>query len=792
METFVKRRTLSILIFILLEGLISLSWFNRSSSLPYLALGAFLFLSSVLILVNRNSFPGLINLHPLLSLFALYTLYRFLSTALSPLPLHALEVFNLDLFRLVLFGALFVTYSNYWKHGEFEFSILFMAGIFTTVNLIILSIRFAQIANVPELPLLPTFIAYRLPGGLLIHPNFEAAFLNLVIPFALVRWYRSGNHRIKLFWIAVILVFLVVEYFCSSRGAWLSLLCSGFLTLSLLWLSRFESVGTGIKAFLKIITPKRIAAAGIILAIAAFGFSQLLSFEVEQRSHVPIATARTAIWKIGFDVIKESPILGSGPGSFHYLSAWFSNIPPGFFLSHAHNVWIQILAESGVPGLLLTLGMAALILRSLIRIWNRKDTAMRMMLIPIAGAIAGLFLHNLVDFSFDVPLITFVFICFLVILARTEPDGRITNLKPTTIGVLLLAGSSLYLLLGWWNHRGSTLMSEGVAEASDGYWAEAANRICEAEQEVPGYTFYGFQCGLALAIAADRNDDPSLLDHAIEVYHHSLEADPYWPVHRANLAALEFNQGEVNRAITDLSAASQHANRNPIFLVNLGWMYEQTGQSLLAEKAYGQALDLDPWLVRSSFMQNSTLREILAEPMEATILDNSAAQPALSGWMYLDHGAYVQAVSIFERNLTQDPADALSHAGLALALAFQNDTSEQASHHLQLAQFYAERSFVVQDAVGLMALIRGDDAQASDSFLGVFQTLRNRNDSVSYYASTYPRPFLPGDTVPQLISMPVSSEIYQHLLWLAADLERSGDDESATEIRDWVESQLAY
>jgi O-antigen ligase/tetratricopeptide (TPR) repeat protein len=792
MKISANRKTIRVLTFILLEGLITLGWFNRSSLLPYLTLGAFLLLSSILILAQRSSLPGQIGISPLLILLSVYTLYRVLSITFAPLPLHGLEVISRDIFLLILFGVLLVSYSRYWGMGEFESSILILAGIFTTVNLIIIGLKFIQILNVSGLPLLPTLLAYRLPGGFLIHPNFEAGFLNLVIPFALVQGYRSGNQRTKTLLTALIFSFLVVEYFCSSRGAWISLLGSGFVTVSLVWLSRFENIGSGIRAFLKLVTPRRIAAAVIVLAIATFCFSQLLAFEVAQRSHSPIATARTGIWKIGLNVVSESPILGSGPGSFHYLSAWFSNIPPGFFLSHAHNVWIQILAESGVPGLLLALGMAAFILRSMIRIWNSKDGGMRMTLIPIAGALTGLVIHNLVDFTFDVPLISFLFICFLVILDRTEPRERSTKLSLATFGFLLLVGSSLYLLLAWWNHRGANLMSEGVAAAREDDWTIAASRICEAEQNAPGYTFYGFQCGLALATAAERNDDAGLLAPAIEVYRYSLLADPYWPVHRANLAALEFKTGETTRAINDLAAASQQAMRNITLLVNLGWMYEQTGQSQLAENTYLQALDLDPWLIRSSYMQNSALRRVLSQSMQSAISEDPALQPALFGWLHLDQGEYGQAALVFEHNLELDPADEFSHAGMALALALQDGPSERADQHLDLAAFYSRGSYLLQDAAGLVALIRGEHAKARDYFLTVFEMLRDRNESVNFYANMYPRAFLPGDSVPQLISAPVPGEVFQHLLWLAGELERSGDNEQAAGIRDWVALQRRY
>jgi O-antigen ligase/tetratricopeptide (TPR) repeat protein len=789
MRISANRRLTTILIFFLLEGLITLGWFNRSSILPDLALSIIVFASSVWIIKHQNSVKNRIGVTPLFLLLSAYTLYRFVSIFFAPLPLHAMEAAAPDLFQLILFGVLLVTFREYWKQDELTVSVLIMAGIFTSVNLLILGIRFLQIVQSPGAPLLSTFLAYRLPGGFLLHPNFEAAFLNLVVPFALIRWHQSINRRKRTLWSILILSFLVVEYFCSSRGAWLSLLLSGSVTISMLWLARFEQLGTGINQLRKLITPARIFSALLLIALAAFGFNRLLSFEVEQRAHLPISTARTAIWSIGLDVIRESPWLGSGPGSFHYLSAWFSNIPPGFFLSHAHNVWIQIVAESGIPGLLLALSLAWFIILSIARSWNTRDYGQRIAVVPIAGAMAGLFLHNLVDFTFDVPLISFLFICFLVILDRNVAVQRKLNIKTTAFCVLLMAGSILFLVLAWWNHRGSGLMAEGVAAAKAGSWTKAADLICGAEESSPGYTFYEFQCGLALATLANQTEDVPLLEQAKAMYQHNLRVDPYWPIHRANLAALEFSTGENALAIHELDLASQQATHNVIFRINLGWMYERSGEMHLAANSYEQALLLDPWLVRSSFMRNSAIRRSVTDSFDLSEIGAEDPYKALTGWMFLDNGDYKDAESLFHENIEANPTDAISRAGMALALFYQEGLSEQVTQQIELANFYAEGSYLVQDTAGALALHNGDFAQARAAFLGVYDALSNRNDSVNFYASTYPRPFLPSDAVPQLLSLPVSDGIYQHLLWLADDLEQSDRRDMAVKIRDWIEVQ---
>lgn len=56
---------------------------------------------------------------------------------------------------------------------------------------------------------------------------------------------------------------------------------------------------------------------------------------------------RFRIWKAAFMMFKESPLLGKGLGSFTYYSSRYMNIVP----QYAHNCYLQIMAETGLLGL---------------------------------------------------------------------------------------------------------------------------------------------------------------------------------------------------------------------------------------------------------------------------------------------------------------------------------------------------------------------------------------------------------------------------------------------------------
>jgi len=74
---------------------------------------------------------------------------------------------------------------------------------------------------------------------------------------------------------------------------------------------------------------------------------------------------RTDIWTVGWRMVEDHPVRGIGAGNFEFTSIHYL-IQPGiiqfdeFFLSApkvAHNSYLQVLAETGIVGLILFLGM---------------------------------------------------------------------------------------------------------------------------------------------------------------------------------------------------------------------------------------------------------------------------------------------------------------------------------------------------------------------------------------------------------------------------------------------------
>lgn len=198
-----------------------------------------------------------------------------------------------------------------------------------------------------------------------------------------------------------------------SRGAWLALAVAALTTNLLL--------GPRVRAW-------TVAAALIGTLIVLAGASNLLPATVSERittaaSNFTIFDAgrvtvtpenwaiveRMATWQAGWGMFRDHPILGVGAGNFdaaygrYYLRGWQN--PPG----HAHNYYLNVLAEMGMIGLAgylaFVAGCFALVVRAVRRSrsdrWMRADRASilspRWTAIAVLGALTGLTVHNLLD-----------------------------------------------------------------------------------------------------------------------------------------------------------------------------------------------------------------------------------------------------------------------------------------------------------------------------------------------------------------------------------------------------------
>ncbi len=246
---------------------------------------------------------------------------------------------------------------------------------------------------------------------------------------------------INVLWFPVAFLFLTGK---STSYRWMPLLLGGGLFVMSTALFATASRG-GIATWLLLLPillwagyrhtqSRRLVAMIPLIALLAYLCSVLLldtsvadrSFQLAQD---PSTNARLLLWQSTIQMVQAHPFSGTGWGSFvNYYPAYRSpleNSSAGFF---AHNDYLQLAAEGGVPALLLQLGVLLGVLFQLKRSLKRAADAAGLESTALLLGVLALFIHAGVNFIFYV---AFMNILAGLYLARA---AQLTD-TPCTISV---------------------------------------------------------------------------------------------------------------------------------------------------------------------------------------------------------------------------------------------------------------------------------------------------------------------------------------------------------------------
>ncbi len=255
--------------------------------------------------------------------------------------------------------------------------------------------------------------------GLFVSPNQYAAYANLLLPvcLALARHFQvsaerrmASSHPGYLFLFLSILLELSIFLSGSRAGILVSfIMIGGFLLVE--WVAfpvnkRFE-IGLGVLVLLGVgVVASLMVDPGIVQKLIAWWKVALGGVEVN------VLTRWEALGGV-IQLFQDRWVAGSGVGTFAEVFPYYQSPEVAGFFRHAHNEYLQILAEFGVIGSLL-LGS------SLVLMWvfpaNRRHAGFelgRRGRASLLLALGGLALHSLVDFPLRAPVIGFLAAAFM-------------------------------------------------------------------------------------------------------------------------------------------------------------------------------------------------------------------------------------------------------------------------------------------------------------------------------------------------------------------------------------------
>lgn len=260
--------------------------------------------------------------------------------------------------------------------------------------------------------------------GTFINHNHFAGFLELTFPFMLgtVFYYfqiwkdghRRGPGRVDratssaagvqaLLYAFLLIVAVVGVIFSRSRGgilsAFFAILVIGFLAQLKV---RRKAWFLGIAAF-------------VLIAIVYgmwIGLNPVLSrFEALRGGAQTLeAEGRLPTWQATIGLIRHHPLTGTGLGTFQYAFPHVQTYMLTYHFTHAHNDYLEILAETGWLGaILLFVPIVALLIKMIHSFVTDTRRYRPAMTLGCIGATLAILCHSVTDFNLHIPANALVF-----------------------------------------------------------------------------------------------------------------------------------------------------------------------------------------------------------------------------------------------------------------------------------------------------------------------------------------------------------------------------------------------
>ena len=287
-----------------------------------------------------------------------------------------------------LYGIAFYTALINWPPAQRQPS--WIAGLIMVIGVglaviapVFSNLSFGKLFNVPALEALNQRLSALVPGN--VNANQVGGALVVILPVTLAMALRGSGRR----WLSALsalaaLFMLGMLLLTQSRGAYLAALIALPVVVVLRW-PRWRW---------------RLAAAAILGVVAFFAIGpQRVVDLVLGGSSANGLSGRLEVWSRALYAISDFPFTGIGIGTFNRVIPMlypFFTIAPDAKLDHAHNLFLQVGLDLGLPGLIAYLALLLATLAALIDV-VRRAAADRMLAAGALGGFTAMLIHGLVD-----------------------------------------------------------------------------------------------------------------------------------------------------------------------------------------------------------------------------------------------------------------------------------------------------------------------------------------------------------------------------------------------------------
>ncbi len=483
--------------------------------------------------------------------------------------------------RILYVAALLVVYLVAVETSDDQSFRSRLSGLSALSAGLLAAVGIAQFAGFPLFPDLQLFGRLRM-YSLVGNPNYLAGSLAALLLFSLYWFLQGGTVRRLTGGVAIILA-LVCLLLTRSRGGWLACICGVIIFVGILVKNSYfpsypDRSGRRRRMIKKLALAAAAMVAGLIITVSFWNDRLDLGERVKSALDPdnPNIRKRLLMWKVSWKIVGDHPVFGVGLGT---LGDRYLDYQRRYFLegneddrkysaspNHIHNDYLELAAETGVPGVILFLSfLAAVFWRGLSSLPgngenNRTDPLVSRLRFEdetlwrasLSASAAACLVDGLVGFPLSLPVSGVVLFGSLGLLAgkRLSPvtecrtSGFTLGWIPAAItGVVL----PVLLLIMLFRLAASDIhISSAIGLVKTGHGEAAVKHLTAAANYNPWNPLIPYYQAQAAVLSGDT-------DRALSLYGESLNRKAGYMAH--------YNRGSIYSAMKLYSQARDEYNR---------------------------------------------------------------------------------------------------------------------------------------------------------------------------------------------------------------------------------------
>lgn len=430
-------------------------------------------------------------------------------------------------------------------------------------------------------------------------PNVLASLLILTLPLAFAFLLEARYWWQKFLAGLAVVVMSNCFILTYSRGAYFSffvvLVIVGFLLVK-------RNVG-------KLFTPRvkrKVLVSFLTLSLTVastyvglFFLGRLFSSTLAYEGLTPTAATtsflgRFYFWQGAARIIKDSPVIGSGVGTFaRKLPSYQIG---SFYSKYAHNTYLEVFAEMGLVGCLALLTALFILIRKQIGgLLDRKESHQIFFKAALLVGCLGFLIHNFVDYGWYIP-VTGVFFWTAAGLSMVWPTlGEEFSLReesrrevPRAAVFLSVVVTLALIAMVFLACQAEIYSLRGDYLSEHGRWRDSSSYFGRAVKFNPLSGRYRLKLAEAYFQRA-RQGERELISRAVEEGKKGVALEPIWAYHWARLGVFYWSQDEHGEAEELLEQGKKLAPNDPYFPLLKGDFYASLNRHQLAISEYQEA-----------------------------------------------------------------------------------------------------------------------------------------------------------------------------------------------------------